>query len=209
MKRIFIIGATPFGRVLESWLEQSPDCGREWEIGGFLHSGTQNLDKFPTDYNVVGDWQDFEFVKGDMVIPGIASAVWKEKIFETVSGRAEFFTFIHPAAIICKFVEIGRGVAIGPHCIVGTHVSIGDGAMLNCGTQIGHDSIIGRFVSIMANVDLGGFCTIGDGSFMGTNSTLVPHKRIGKNCNISAGAVVMCNVRDGRTMGGNPAVSLN
>ena len=209
MKRVFIIGATSFGRVLESWLEQSPEFGKEWIIGGFLHSGENDFSEFPSDYRIEGDWQDFRFAEGDMVVPGIASGEWKRKIFETLSGKVDFLTFVHPRALVCKFVKLGRGVVIGPYCVVGNNVTMGDGSMLDCGVQVGHDSVIGDFVSIMPSVDLGGFCRVDEGSFLGTKSTVVPHKHIGSDCNISAGSVVMRNVRPGRTMGGNPAVPID
>jgi len=60
----------------------------------------------------------------------------------------------------------------------------------------------------MAHVDLGGWVEIGNHVFMGTQSMVVPKKKIGDNCQITAGSVVMRNLKAGKNVYGNPAVEL-
>ena len=49
---------------------------------------------------------------------------------------------IHPTAIVNRSAELGRDVDIGPYCVVGAHVAIGDGCRLHHGvTLTGHTTI--------------------------------------------------------------------
>ncbi|MDQ2872557.1 MAG: acyl-[acyl-carrier-protein]--UDP-N-acetylglucosamine O-acyltransferase, partial [Candidatus Eremiobacteraeota bacterium] len=64
---------------------------------------------------------------------------------------------IHPTAIVHPNAEIARGVEIGPFCIVGEHVSIGTGTVLqahivvNGWTSIGEGCQIYPFATIGAS----------------------------------------------------------
>jgi len=63
---------------------------------------------------------------------------------------------IHPTAIVHPNANIARGVDIGPYCLVGEHVSIGKGTMLqghvviNGWTSIGEDCEVYPFATIGA-----------------------------------------------------------
>jgi UDP-N-acetylglucosamine acyltransferase len=63
---------------------------------------------------------------------------------------------IHPTAIVHPNADIARGVDIGPYCLVGEHVAIGKGSMLqahvvvNGWTTIGEDCEIYPFATIGA-----------------------------------------------------------
>ncbi|MFA6931731.1 MAG: acetyltransferase [Lentisphaeria bacterium] len=208
MKKLYIIGAGAFGRELESWLEQSPEFRQKWEIAGYLHCGESKLAQYPSNYGIVGDWKTFSFSSNDIVILAVADFSWKKQIYESLHSKVTFFTFIHPSVVIGKFNQIGEGTVICPNCIVTSDVQIGVGVTINIGTQIGHDVRIGDFCSLMAHVDLGGWVEIGNHVFMGTQSMVVPRKKIGDNCQITAGSVVMRNLKAGKTVYGNPAVEL-
>jgi len=63
-------------------------------------------------------------------------------------------TDIHPTAVICRRAEIGKGVSIGPYCVVGSSVQLGDATTLkahvvvNGQTRIGAGTTIYPFASI-------------------------------------------------------------
>lgn len=63
---------------------------------------------------------------------------------------------VHPTAIVHPNAKVARGVEVGPYCIVGEHVSIGTGTVLqahvvlNGWTEIGENCVIYPFATIGA-----------------------------------------------------------
>jgi sugar O-acyltransferase (sialic acid O-acetyltransferase NeuD family) len=206
-KKLYIIGASGFGREVETWLEHESLKNRDWEIAGFLHfyQGQSPLEGYPSDYKIVGDWETYPLTKDDYCVIAVADCSWREKIFDHLKDKVTFLTFIHPTAIIGKFNSIGEGVFIAPFCTVSTNVRIGNGVMFNISSQIGHDSVIGDFSSLMPNVNVGGWCKVGRKVSMGTKATLIPRLKIADNAKIGIGAIVISDVKEGVTVFGNPA----
>ena len=92
-----------------------------------------------------------------------------------------------------------------PRSIISCNVSVGEGVMINAGTQVGHDVTIGNYVSIMANVDIGGGAQIGNNVFIGSKAVILPGVKIPDGCRIGAGSVVIKSIRQVGTYFGNPA----
>lgn len=103
-------------------------------------------------------------------------------------------TFIHPSAQIHPNVKIGKGVYIGPLCIIGYEaehkdfwgsnakwtVEIGDNTIItgSCTIDAGtcQNTIIGEDCFIMKQTHIGHDATLGD------RVTLSPHATIGGHC---------------------------
>lgn len=207
-RRLFIIGAGGFGRELEVYLDQIPEKDRDWRLAGYIDDNSHALDKFPSDYKVLGSVVDFSFKKSDYVVLAIANNEIKKNVYELLKNKVTFYTFIDKTAIIGKFVEIGEGCVICPNCIVTSNVKLGLCTILNIGTQIGHDTIIGDFCSFMPNVDIGGETIVSNNVYMGTNSTVINRKKICSNIIIGAGAIVVKDISEEGTYVGNPAKRL-
>ncbi|MFA6402593.1 MAG: acetyltransferase [Salinivirgaceae bacterium] len=207
-RRLFILGASSFGRELESWLRLIPDNYKDWEIAGYLDKDFNALDGFPSDYKVIGEEDSFDFKPSDLVILGIADPLIKRSIYKKLQGKVSFYTYIAPNAVIGKFNIIEEGSIICPNVVITTNVIISKCTTINLGAYIGHDVKLDPFVSIMPNVDLGGFVSVGEGAFLGTKTTVIPSKRIGAYAFIGAGSVVIRNVQEGDKMVGNPARKL-
>lgn len=86
--------------------------------------------------------------------------------------------FIHPSAIVSQRAEIGENCFVGPFCVVGDEVSLGEGvrleshAVVDGRTQVGDKTHVFPFVSIgLASQDL---------KYRGEAS----ETRIGRNCSI-------------------------
>jgi sugar O-acyltransferase (sialic acid O-acetyltransferase NeuD family) len=86
--------------------------------------------------------------------------------------ETQFFTFIHPTALIMGDVEIGEGSFIGAYSILTTNIKIGKHAILNRGNHIGHDCRIGDYFSAMPGAIVSGNVTIYSLVYMGTNSSI-------------------------------------
>jgi sugar O-acyltransferase (sialic acid O-acetyltransferase NeuD family) len=204
-RRLFIIGAGSWARELESWLELIPDDQRDWCIAGYLEKERNALLGYPTDYQIVGYEDTFSFNSSDLAVIGIADPAIKERIYHKLKGKIQFFTFISPDAVVGKFNEIGEGAIICPRCVVTTNVSIGKLVTINVGAQVGHDVLIDDFSSIMPNVDIAGKCRLGKKAFVGMKATIIPQRKICDNAKIGAGSVVLRNIKDAKTVFGNPA----
>lgn len=206
-RNLYLIGASHFGREMESWLELIPKEERDWKFAGYLHTytGDSPLDKYPTEYKIIGEWETYPLTKNDYCLITVSDCSWKEKIYSQLEGRTTFFTYIAPNAILGKFNIIGEGSIISPNCILTTNVRLGICTTLNIGTQIGHDVIIGDYSSLMANVDLGGLVTLGRAVFVGSKATIIPKITIEDSSIIGAGSVVIKKVKKGTTVFGNPA----
>lgn len=62
---------------------------------------------------------------------------------------------IHPTAIIHPEAKIGKGVSVGPYCVVGRAV-IGEGSILDSNVRVYDDAVMGRNCVIKAGAVLGG-----------------------------------------------------
>lgn len=206
-KKLYIIGAGALGRELESWISCSPRS-ENFRLAGFLHSGKSEIDQYPTDLKIVGDWNDFVFSSTDEVLIGVADPAWKKRIYDTLKDRVAIHTYIHPDVLVGKYTSIGEGSVILPRCSISCNVNVGRCVTINFASQLGHDCSVGDFASIMVNVIFSGWCGLGESSFVGSGTTVIPKIKVGSNVMIGAGSVVVCKIKDGFHAFGNPAVPI-
>ena len=93
-------------------------------------------------------------------------------IVQRLPKETQFFTFIHPTALLMKDVEISEGSFIGAYSILTTNIKTGKHTILNRGNQIGHDCIIGDYFSAMPNAVVGGNVIIGNKVYLGSCSNI-------------------------------------
>lgn len=206
-RRLFIIGASHFGREMESWLSLVPEEQRDWTLAGFLHTppSPSPLAGFPSALDVVGDWQTFAFSGEDYVVCAVADPGWKERVWGHLQGRVRFFTYIAPSAVVGRFNEFGEGVIVCPNCVLTTNIRLGTCVTLNVACGLGHDVRVGDFCSLMGRVSLTGGVNVERKVLLGSGATVLPHKSVGEGSTVGAGSVVIRNVRAGTTVFGNPA----
>jgi sugar O-acyltransferase (sialic acid O-acetyltransferase NeuD family) len=206
-RKLFIIGASHFGREMESWLELIPEAKRDWQLVGYLHTYFEHspLEGFPSDYQIVGGWEEYPLTKKDYCIIAVADCVWKEKIYNHLKRKVSFYTYISPDAVVGKFNQISEGSIVCPKCIISTNVVLGKCVTINSSTQLGHDVTVGDFTSIMGSVNLNGGVSVGSKVYIGSKATIIPKTLIEDNSMVGAGSVVIRKVKTGTTVFGNPA----
>jgi sugar O-acyltransferase (sialic acid O-acetyltransferase NeuD family) len=106
------------------------------------------------------------------VMVAIANSKDRYDMVQKLPKETQFFTFIHPTALIMDNVEIGEGSFIGAYSILTTNIKIGKHAILNRGNHIGHDCRIGDYFSAMPGAIVSGNVTIYSLVYMGTNSSI-------------------------------------
>ncbi len=208
MKRVLILGAGGFGREMYYWLLQHPDCGRTWEVGGFLDDRKEALAGFGLPVGVVSAVKDYSPNDGDLLVCGIGHPKIKRPLCEDLRGRgARFLTFVHPSVVLGGKVELGEGVVLCPGVVVTSFIRLGDFVMVNCCSSVGHDVSIGAYSTLSAHCDVTGHCSVGESVFMGSGASVIPGVSVGDGAVIGAGSVVIRPVKAGITVFGNPAAA--
>jgi sugar O-acyltransferase (sialic acid O-acetyltransferase NeuD family) len=118
---------------------------------------------------------------------------------------AQFFTLIHPTAIVGENVKIGRGVLICPYSVLTVDLTVGDFVTINLLCTIGHDAEIGDFSTLSCHCDVTGGVVLEAEVFMGSRSSILPKVRVGRGAVVGAGSVVLRKVAPGSVVFGVPA----
>ncbi|NLP44698.1 MAG: transferase [Peptococcaceae bacterium] len=115
--------------------------------------------------------------------------------------------FIHPTALVAASAVLAEGVHIGPYCVIGEQVKIGEGTELavGCvladGVELADRVKLGSYVVVHAGTQLGAGCFVGDHTTLGKapraalTSTVktqpdLPPLQLGPNCTIGCSAVL-------------------
>lgn len=205
MKKLLIVGAGGFGREIYAWAAQHPDCGQVWTLAGFLDDNVEALMPFGSFAPVLpaaGHQPSSEHV----YLCGLGLPPVKEKVIgPLLKAGAEFITFVHPTALVGARVNLGQGVVLCPGAILSADITVGDFAMVNLNSTIGHDASLGAWTTLSAQCDITGHVKVADRVFMGSRATIIPGKTIGSRAILGAGAVVISDVPANVTVVGNPA----
>lgn len=131
----------------------------------------------------------------------------RKHLIDNLPMPTQFFTFIHPTAIISKFYDmlLGEGSFIGAHSIITTNIQLGKHTLLNRGNHIGHDSVIGDYFSAMPGAIVSGNVTIGSNVYMGTNSSVKEKVNITDNVTIGLNSGVIKDINKEGVYVGTPA----
>lgn len=165
------------------------------------------LDRFVDDQYV----DDETFPISDLdpekhaVMIAVADSKDRFDIAQRLPKGIQFFTFVHPTALIMDKVEIGEGSFIGAYSILTTNIKIGSHAILNRGNHIGHDCKIGTYFSAMPGAIVSGNVTIHDLVYMGNNSSIREKLSVHSLTTIGMNSAVVKNIEYPGTYVGCPA----
>lgn len=206
MKRVIIVGAGGFGREVFNWAKDHPDCGKVWEITGFLDDNPQALEGFNYEVPILGPVSDHQPAADELFLCAIGTPTIKRAVCQQLLDRGGvFLTLVHPSVIIGRNVQLGRGVILCPGVVLTCDIRVGDFAMINCLSSAGHDAWIGNWATISAHCDMTGRTELGEMAFMGSGSCILPGKKVGPRALVGVGSVVLGNVRADSKVFGNPA----
>lgn len=135
----------------------------------------------------------------------VANSKDRYDIVQKLPKETQFFTFIHPTALLMEDIEIGEGSFIGAYSILTTNIRIGKHAILNRGNHIGHDCRIGDYFSAMPSSIVSGNVKIYDMVYMGNNSSIREKLSIHSLTTIGMNSAVVKNIEEPGTYVGCPA----
>jgi len=131
------------------------------------------------------------------IIIGISDCNDRKKIVESLPDTTEYFSFVHPTAIIMDDnVKVGEGSFIGAYSILTTNIELGKHSILNRLCQIGHDTNTGDFLSMMPGSIISGNCKIGNNVYLGSNSSVREKINICDNVTIGLNSGVVKNINE-------------
>lgn len=134
----------------------------------------------------------------------IGDPIKRFNIIKKLPKNTNFFTFIHPTALVSNDVMIGNGSFIGAYSIITTNVYIGEHSLLNRSCHIGHDTKVGDYLSMMPNSVISGNCNIGNRVYIGTNSSIREKINIYSDVTIGLNSGVVKDIIDSGIYVGSP-----
>ena len=142
--------------------------------------------------------------KKHIAMVAVADSRDRYDIIQRLPKETQFFTFIHPTALLMEDIEIGEGSFIGAYSILTTNIKIGKHAILNRGNHIGHDCQIGNYFSAMPGAIVSGNVKIYDLVYMGNNSSIREKLSIHSLTTIGMNSAVVKHIEDSGTYVGVP-----
>jgi acetyltransferase-like isoleucine patch superfamily enzyme len=129
---------------------------------------------------------------------GIGSAEAVRRVSEAVDTRGgNYFSVIHPSAIVSDHAEVHDGVIISPFCFVAPFSCVGRNSILNVRSTVGHDAVVGQGCVISPHVNINGGARIGRFCFLGAGVVIDPRVRLGDFCKVASGLTIRKDVQPG------------
>lgn len=207
MKKIYIIGASGFGREI-AWLIRNLS---EWEIAGFIDDNVNLINSDINGISVKGSLDYLLSLKNEInVVIAIGNPSIRKKIYDKLKNKKNilFPSIIDENIQLDDTNKIGIGNILCAGTILTTNITIGNFNHINLSCTIGHDVVLNDFITIYPSVNVSGSVKIESFSEIGTGSQIIQGKNIGANVTIGAGSVVVKNLLDAGTYVGVPVRKL-
>jgi sugar O-acyltransferase (sialic acid O-acetyltransferase NeuD family) len=206
MNKLYIIGASNFGREVLQWASDIPENKRDWYIAGFLDSRSHLLDDYECQVKIVGDPYTHDICVNDRFICAVGNSKDKLDYCRIMKNKgAKFINIIHPTAIIASRVTLGEGCIICPGVVISTDATIGNYVILNLYTTVGHDAEIGDGCTLSSHTDVTGRAKLKEGVFTGSHASILPRAIVEEYATVGAGSIVLKKVKANTTVIGVPA----
>ena len=193
---IIIIGAGGHGRVIADIVKSAGDT-----VLGFLDDGIADSNIYGRILGTVSDCVKF---KDKLFIIAIGNNEVRKSIFLKYPDL-NYYTAIHPAAIISDFAIIGRGTCVMPGAVIAAGAKVGAHCIVNTNAVIEHDCTLEDFVHVSPAAALCGTVSVGEGTHIGAGAVVINNIRIAPHSVIGAGAAVIRNADSPGTYVGVPA----
>ena len=198
-KRVVIIGACGHGRVVSDIILACGDT-----VVGFIDD---NSDTYIEGFQYLGDSGAIDKYKDCMFIIAIGDNAARKHIANKYQDL-NYYTAIHPSAIVSATASIGAGTCVMPNVIVNSMAKIGKHSIINSAAVIEHDCKVADFVHISPNATVSGTVSIGELSHIGVGASVVNNVEICGNVIVGAGGVVSENITEPGTYVGVPVHKL-
>lgn len=200
-KNVIILGAGGHAKVVADIVIKSGDT-----LIGFLDDNIEVGTKIIDEYTVLGKLEDsinFNCNKNVYFAFGIGDNRVRKRIYDEF--KLNYYTAIHPTAIIGLNVKIGEGTVVMPNAVVNASARIGIGCIINTCAVIEHDNVICDFVHVSPNATLCGRVFVGSCTHIGAATVVRNNISICEDVIVGAGAVIVKNITEEGVYIGVPA----
>mgnify|MGYP004476406881 CR=1 FL=1 len=205
-KRVIVFGAGGHAKVIADIIKKSND-----ELVGFLDDSTDIQGRTIYDDKKVLGYINKENISKCLnccFIIGIGNNKVR-KIISEKYPELEWYTAVHPNAVIADDVKIGQGTVVMAGTIINTGTVIGKHCIINTSSSIDHDNLLEDYVHVSPGAHLAGTVKIGECTWICAGATIINNISIDKNNIIGAGATVIRNIEEGNnTFVGTPAMKI-
>ena len=197
MKKVVIIGAGGYGKVIADIIRKSGDT-----VECFLDEAyTVDTDFYGS--KLLGKTEKYKDFLNCYFIVAIGNNKIREKIVNMLDCK--WYTAVHPSAQISDSVKIGEGTCVMANSVINADAVIGNHSIVNTGSIIEHDCKIGDFCHISPSATVCGVTTVGKSVWIGAGATVKNVLTICDNTIIGVGAAVVNDITEGGTYVGVPA----
>jgi len=206
MQEIIIVCAGGYGLEIYTEVKEINRVRKTevYRILGFLSDVPVELKSKGIEEPILGTIKGWKPLGNEKYIIGLSKPEYKKKIAEELKENgAQFISIVSQYAYVLKDVQIGEGCFISAGARVNCGAELGDfvnvnGSMIYSGAKIGNYSTTTGFTVVEEAI-------VEEGVFIGSKAVITQGCRVGAWANVSAGSVVINDIRSGSTVFGMPA----
>lgn len=209
MPKVLILGGHGDGLVAAQVLRDMQRTGQDIELAGFLN------DRVPKGGEISGipvlgaiiEWDSFPMnMMFHIALHKVGHMRARMALIESLGLPASrLASLVHPSAQIADDAKIGPGALIASYVTCQPGVSVGLGATVRAGANLGHDAHIADFAYVGPNATLCGRATTGKGSHVAPGAIVVDGISLADFALLGAGGVAFRPLGEDEVWMGNPA----
>ena len=169
-EKLLLVGAGGFGRMVAEQAIIQYDRA-------FVDDG-QDVDTEICGIPVVGGLADLPELRKEygLLVVGIGNNQFRAQVYEKAKAFGYAFpNIVAPSAYISPYAKLGCGCVVLQNACVQSGASVGDGVLLNAGTEIHCDAAVKDYALIYTNSVIRTGATVGSLTRKGSNVTVCNH----------------------------------
>ena len=206
---IVLVGAGGCAREVLQWICDINAISPTYHIKGFIADDRDTAFNGVTcDYPIIDTIENYQPLPNERLVCSLGSPRGKHIVVDKLKARGGIFeTIVHPTAIVCGDVTLGKGCIVYPYTIIGPGTQLGEFVLLMSST--GTDSHIHSYSTVSSYCYIGHKTKIGHDCFLSSHVVLQDHVALGDRVSVGAGSCVVADSGDDLHLFGNPATDLN
>ena len=172
-EKLLLVGAGGFGRMVAEQAMLQYNCA-------FVDDGQPVGDEI-CGIPVIGGVDDLPELRKEygLLVVGIGNNRFRAQVYEKAKAIGYAFpNIIAPNAYISPYAKLGCGCVVLQNACVQNGTSVGNGVLLNAGTEAHCDAAVGDYTLIYTNSVVRTGATVGNFSRIGSNVTVCNHAAV-------------------------------
>lgn len=208
-QKLIVFGAGGHAKVVIDLVERQ----REYDIAGLAEDNPARKGSSFFGYPILGTRADLRA----LLAPGLHHAIVavgdnaaRAAIAAELAQQGwSFASAVHPQACVGRGVNLGPGCVVMAGCVINADARLGAHVIVNTAATVDHDCRIGDAVHLAPGCHLCGGVSVGAHSLLGVGSSVTPGVKIGSAVLVAAGATVIRDVADGAKISASPAKAID